>query len=252
MAASSPSSGLSAASLPPAEEAALWEAARGGRAEARARLIETYLPFARMLTAKLFAARIDHDLGFDDYLQYGSVGLIEAVDRYEPGFAVLFKTFATHRIQGAILGGIEHMSEKREQISVRQRLLSERRDSAKAALVDNAADLFAQLAQVAVGLALGYLLDHPDPEAREQTLVADNHYSGAEVRQLRAQMHALVERLPQRERMVIKYHYLNQMPFASIALDMELSKGRIAQIHRHGLDLLGQMMRSVRACDVAW
>lgn len=239
-----------AASLPLADEAALWDAARGGALPARERLIEAYLPFARILAAKVFARRIDHDLEFDEYLQFATVGLIEAVDRYKSERAIQFKTFAAHRINGAILSGIEHLSEKREQICVRQRLLAERAASNKTALDDDAGDIFQQLADVAIGFALGYILE--DAGEHDDAIVTENRYSAPEMRQLRSRIHALVGRLPQRERMVIKYHYLNQVPFGAIAESMEISKGRVSQLHRHALDLLRDMMKSVETCDVAW
>jgi RNA polymerase sigma factor FliA len=239
--------------LPLADEPALWKAARGGAAPARAKLIEGYLPFARIMAAKVYAGRIDHEQEFNEYLQFGTVGLIESIDRFDPDTGVLFKTFAAHRISGAILSGLESLSEKRVQVSTRKRLQFERRDSAKAALTDDAAkDVFHRLAEVAIGLALGYILDNPVVYQHDEAAVIEHQYAGLEMEQLRNRMQDLIAGLPQRERMVIKYHYLNQFPFTQIADTMGMSKGRISQLHRHGLELLRAAMQSVKACDVAW
>jgi RNA polymerase sigma factor for flagellar operon FliA len=237
---------------PPHEEPSLWAAARAGDAHARGRLIETYLPFARIMAAKLYAARVDHDIEFEDYLQYATVGLIESVDRFDPAFGTLFKTFAAHRIQGAISNGLEQSSEKRTQVATRRRLAAERRDSAAAALDVDGADLFQQLADVAVGLALGFALETAGDDA-----VADDNgplqpYGALEMAQLRSRLHALVAGLPQRERLVIKSHYLHHVPFNLIADTMGITKGRVSQIHRNALDQLRKAMRAMRACDVAW
>jgi RNA polymerase sigma factor for flagellar operon FliA len=240
-----------ASALPLADEPALWIAARANDTAARARLIEAYLPFTRILAAKLYAQRSDYDIEFEDYLQYGTVGMIESVDRFDASRGILFKTYAAHRIQGAILNGLEQNSEKRVQISVRKQLQAERRDSAKAALDVPAHDLFQQLAEVAASLALGYLLDNPSGEY-EEPAVAQNQYSGVEMAQLRARVQALISSLPQRERLVIKYHYLNQIPFHLIADTMGITKGRVSQIHSNAIGLLRSAMRSVKACDVAW
>lgn len=248
----SPAHGPRAVPQPLAEEATLWASARAGEDAARARLIEAYLPFARILAARLYAARIDYDVEFDDYLQYATVGLIESVDRFDPGFGVLFKTFAAHRIQGAVSNGLEQSSEKRVQVSTRKRLLAERRDAAAAVLGGDAADLFQQLADVAVGLALGYVLENPAEERLADADDTPQGYGALEMAQLRSRLESLVSALPQRERLVIKYHYLNHTPFNVIADTMGLTKGRISQIHRNALDLLRKAMRSVQACDVAW
>lgn len=240
-------------SLSLADEPALWKAVGAGAAAAREKLIEAYLPFARMLAAKIFASRIDHDLEFNEYFQFGTVGLIEAVDRFDPDLGIMFKTFAAQRINGAILNGLESLSEKRVQVSTRKQLQIERRDSARAALeTAGTGDVFQQLAEVAIGLALGYILDNPETYRHEDAVQAEHQYAGLEMRQLRNSMQALISGLPQRERMVIKYHYLNQFSFTQIADTMGVSKGRVSQIHHNGLELLRASMRSVKACDLAW
>lgn len=242
------------AAPPLSEEQALWAAARAGDAQARARLVEGYLPFARIMAAKLYAARVDHDVEFEDYLQYATVGLIESVDRFDPAFGAQFKTFAAHRIQGAVSNGLEQLSEKRVQVATRRRLLAERRDGAAAAIDLEAGDLFQQLADVAVGLALGFVLDSAgDAADADAPAPAPAHpYGAIEMAQLRSRLQALVAGLPQRERLVIKYHYLNQVPFNLIADSMGISKGRVSQIHHNALALLRKAMGSVKACDAAW
>ena len=241
-----------AAALPSVEELIQWQAAQGGDLPARERLIEIYLPLARVLAARLFAHRIDHDLEFEEYLQFATVGLIEAVDRYEPAREVLFKTFASHRINGAMLNGLEHLSEKREQVSTRKRLLDERRDSVHAALAQDKKDPFQQLAEVAIELALGHILDDPTAYLYDETAAPETQYSGLELKQMRERIRALVDNLPQRERSVIKYHYFNHVPFNVIAETLGLTKGRVSQIHRQALKLLLATAKSVKACDVAW
>lgn len=238
--------------LPLPDEAVLWASARAGSKPARERLIEAYLPFVRTVAAQVYAGRYDHDLEFDEYMQFGTIGLIESADRFDPAVGVLFKTFAGHRIKGAILSGIENMSEKRVQVSTRQRLMAERRESARSALDEQPKDLFQQLADMAIGLALGYLLDNPVVYQHDEGNPSANQYSNLEMRQLGSQLGALVGNLPERERMVIKYHYMNQLPFTEIAATMGISKGRVSQLHRSGLELLRASLKAVKACDVAW
>lgn len=237
------------AALPLPGEESLWAAARAGDEAARARLLEAYLPFAGVMAARMYGNRLEHDLDYEDYLQFGTVGLIEAADRYDPAQGVLFKTYAAHRINGAIQNGLEQMSEKRVQVATRQRLRAERRE---AAAVAEDKDLFQQLADIAIGMAIGYLIDEPEIYLHDEAAAPPHQYGGMELRQLRTRMQALVDGLPQRERLVIKYHYLQQLPFNLIAESMGLTKGRVSQIHSKALDLLRQAMQAVKACDVAW
>ncbi|GAB2842921.1 FliA/WhiG family RNA polymerase sigma factor [Pseudoduganella ginsengisoli] len=237
------------AALPLPGEETLWAAVRAGDDAARARLLEAYLPFAGVMAARMYAGRIEHDLDYEDYLQFGTIGLIEAADRYDPAHGVLFKTYAAHRINGAIQNGLEQMSEKRVQVSTRQRLRAERREGA---VIAEDKDVFQQLADIAVGLAIGYLIDEPEAYLQEDASAPPVQYGGMELQQLRNRMQALVDGLPPRERLVIKYHYLQQLPFNLIAESMGLTKGRVSQIHSKALALLREAMKAVKACDVAW
>jgi len=235
-------------------ESALWDSAKKGDPQARERLIEGYLDYARIIAAKLYSRRIDSDLEFAEYLQFATVGLIEAVDRFDPTKNIQFKTFAGLRVHGAVLSGLEQLSEKRVQISTRTRLQAERKDSAKMAdQQPNNTDVFQRLADVAVSLAIGYLLDNPAAEADAYTNIGfESHYTSIELHQLQEKIRALVENLPQRERIVIKYHYLNQIPFNVIAENLGISKGRVSQIHCHALQSLREAIKAINECDAAW
>ncbi len=175
------------------EEAGLWKRFHDQTdAAARTRLIELYVPFARILAAKLFSARRVRETEFDDYLHYAVIGLIEAVDRFDPSRNVLFRTFAAHRIQGSILNNVERLSERDEQMALKARLRKQRLESLREGGEEGArtSPLFEQMAEVAVGLALGYMLEGSGMYVTPEESRADDVYSGQELKQLRATIQA--------------------------------------------------------------
>lgn len=171
----------------------IWHETRS--AIVREQLITAYLPYARMLAAKTYSTRTHDDVPFADYHQLASLGLLEAVDRFDPHRGVRFRTYASKRIVGAILNGLESQTEKTSQISEQQRLRRERiasikaharrhlRSPSSAASDDQESDaecstddsllwetaaptveadptaLFRYLAEVSMGVALGILLE---------------------------------------------------------------------------------------------
>jgi RNA polymerase sigma factor for flagellar operon FliA len=238
-----------------AEEAALWSELRGGGcAGARARLIDMHLPFARVMAAKMYAGRIGNEFEFDEYLQHATVALIECVDRYDPGYGASFRTYSSKRLVGAILNGMEHASEKHQQLAFRSRVAAERLESLRepCSPSDGPADLFAGLARMAVGLALGYVLEDSGMYRADEQATPDGTYRSIELRQLQERVRALVDNLGERERRIIRYHYLNQLQFDHIAEILGVSKGRVSQLHRRALDLLREEARRVKECDMAW
>ena len=216
---------------------------------ARDRLIEHYLPFARIMAAKLYRDRHSPEFEFDDYLQYATIGMMEAMERYNHKGEASFKTYATLRISGEILDGIERLSERQQQIANYKRLRDERNASLASGKKGNA---FEQLAEIAIALALGHILDEVSSITGEEPSQADDHYRSLEMRQLRDYLVALVEQLPERERLVIKYNYFNHIPFDTVAQQWGVTRGRIAQLHRSALERLRQAAAELKQYDVAW
>jgi RNA polymerase sigma factor FliA len=232
-------------------EAGWWRAWRiHGDHGAREALVLHHLEFARIMAAKAYANRYNAAFEFADYMQFATIGLIEAVDRFDHELQIGFRTFSAQRIRGAILDGIMRMSEQQQQIKTRQRIAAER----AASLQDGkgGGDVFEQLASVAVGLALGYMLEGSGMLQSHEPEAPDNGYQRIELQQLRQQLGRLVSGLPERERLVIKYHYMNHLPFETIANMLSLSKGRIAQLHRSGLEQLRAAAGQIGPCDLAW
>lgn len=246
-----------------ADEAALWSRWCGDRdPRARERLLTMHLPYARTVAATYFGRRLHDEIEFDEYLQHARVGMLEALERFDPGRGVLFRTFAARRMHGAILDGLEHATEKQQQIAVRVRLARERLESAKAAPLEPGPSrplggeaLFRHLADVGIGLAICHLLDgtgmveapdRPEPASDER------HYRPVELAQLRERLVALVADLPPQQRTVIHAHYLQDQSFESLAERLQVTRGRISQIHRAALGSLRALLETSPACDVAW
>jgi RNA polymerase sigma factor for flagellar operon FliA len=74
-------------------------------AEARERLILDNLPHVRWVAMRIYE-RLAGAVSLDDLISSGVIGLINAVDSYDPAYNVKLKTYAEHRIRGAILDSI--------------------------------------------------------------------------------------------------------------------------------------------------
>lgn len=236
------------------EEHALWHSWRAeGDLTAREQLVHRHLELAKILAAKLFRRRTSSNFAFAEYMQYATVGLLESVDRYEPALGIGFRTFASRRITGAMLDGLYQMSEQQQQIQWRQRLRAERAASlAHMQPAVGRATVFEELAEIAIGLALGFLLEDTPMLQLEEPTQLDQQYARLELRQLQQRVCALVANLPERERLVIKYHYFHQVPFEQIATMFSVSRGRISQIHHRALRQLREAAGRVQRCDVSW
>jgi RNA polymerase sigma factor for flagellar operon FliA len=233
---------------------ALWHALRTrGDAAARERLVEHYMRFATVMAAKAYARRSFGGVDFEDYRQYATVGLLESIDRFDPARAIKFETFAASRITGAVLNGLETTSDIQGQVSARRRLIAAR----TASLGDDAADdnpdqVFAALAEVAIGLALGFALEDSGMYQSPDSDYPDRGYAAMEMKQFKERALAMVALLPGNQRLVLQYHYLQQIAFDQIALMLDLSKGRIAQIHKEALRKLQEQFREAGVLSLSF
>jgi RNA polymerase sigma factor for flagellar operon FliA len=194
----------------------------------------------------LYRARPDDSVSFDDYLQYARVGLLEAIDRYDPGREASFETFSGYRIRGAILNGLGRESEVAAQRAYWSTRTPERIDSLQPAAVRGGANLD-DFAQLAVGLALGFLLDR-DSEPVD-TSAASNPYAATELAELRGVVRGLVERLPERERDIVHQHYFHEREFQVIARELGVTKGRVSQLHSQALRRISELLDETSLLD---
>lgn len=99
------------------------------------------------------------------------------------------------------------------------------------------------LIEIAVGLAVGFMLEGTGLYQEEDAVVAPNAYESAAWNDMRSTLRACLEKLPDRERLVLSHHYFDGIAFDQIAALYRLSKGRISQLHRSALDRLRRTMR---------
>jgi RNA polymerase sigma factor for flagellar operon FliA len=244
-----------AADAGPEGEAQLWRGYRSGEdASAYAALAERYVPYAKRLAARLYARHGRDEIGLDEYQQLAMVGLLEAIPRYVPGRGALFTTFAAARIQGAILNGLERLTERRQQLAVRRRLLAERTASLvpRPLPLEATEGMLRDLGDVGVHVALGFILEATGMDAARAEGLPNDAYAQIELRQVQQQLWALVTRLPDREREVVEMHYRRGMRFEEIARTLRLSKGRVSQLHRQAVTRLRALASKAENCDIAY
>ena len=159
------------------------------------------------------------------------------VRRGVPGAS--FQNFARRRILGSISDGVARMSEIDAQVSQRRRAERERMVSLAPAARAKGADAIPALSELAVGLALGLMLEGTRMVARDDGAdPSPTAYDSLAYRQLQARLGEAVHKLPAREALVVRHHYLNGLSFAQLAELLGVSRGRISQLHQSALERL--------------
>jgi RNA polymerase sigma factor FliA len=218
-------------------EASLWRQFHVENQKSyRDRLFEFYQTLTRSIALGEFRRRPRYGLDFEDFLQLASSGLLEAIDRFDPLRGSPFEAFARRRIKGSISDGVSKSSEGAAQYTFVRRQHNERIASLMAQNDLQQNTHLQKLSEVVVGLAIGMLLEAsaldvvsaPEPDPYDCLAFTDMK---------RVVMRELSD-LPDPGGLVLRRHYLDGIPFGTIAQSLNLSKGRISQIHKDGLVVL--------------
>lgn len=230
------------AQIDPRLVAEWWQQWRRDRhSKARQSLIAHYLGLARSIAASVYKLRIDSSVAFEDYQQYGRIGLMEAVDRYDPERGIPFEAYAARRVRGAILNGLGHESELLAQRAFRA---AQTRDRVRSAREHSTSQgRLERLVGVTLTLAIGAILDGDFDGPVDESMMG-NPYAAAELAQLATRVWQLVEALGERERGVLLRHYRDGMEFQDIAVQFGVSKGRISQLHAQALGRIRDVLRA--------
>lgn len=240
-------SGLGLVVVPEREEAGLWRRyAQSPDVGLREALFERYRRFARSL-ARRHARRngLPRDM-VEDLEQFGYRGLLEAIDRFDTTRGATFLGFASARIAGSIVDGTASLDEHYAQVRFRRR---QERERLKSLTEEGASSRSAteELADLVAELAIGMILSAEDRDSPSAMVGrSDNGFDNLAWRQTRAVLKSRVEELPEPERTVIRQHYLNDLLFSQIATMLELSKGRISQLHKSALRKLHKSMKALK------
>jgi RNA polymerase sigma factor for flagellar operon FliA len=191
-------------------------------------------------------------LDADDLLSCGTIGLINAIDRFDPTRGSRFEAFASTRIRGAVIDHLRSlnwlprtaMARIRQMeyaiANLEQRLGRPPREDEIAEEANISTSRYRQMLQEAGTIVLS--LDAPlGPLAQEEglTSLADllederslEPGEQVEAQELMARLHVALNELPERERMLLALYYREELTMKEISKIMNVSESRVCQLH---------------------
>jgi RNA polymerase sigma factor FliA len=214
--------------------------------EARERLILEHLPQVRLI-ARRIQERLPDSISLDDLVSNGVLGLISAIDNFDPAHNVKLKTYAEYKIRGAILDSLRGLDwaprqrrRKSKQIEAaiavaEQRLKGTPTEEEIAAQLDITLDEYHEWLVEIRGLNLASLdyagndqgkdLLHYLPDTSENLPSA--LLERAELEKLLA---SSIDLIPEIEQTVLSLYYHEELTLREIAQVVNLHESRISQL----------------------
>jgi RNA polymerase sigma factor for flagellar operon FliA len=229
----------------------LWlDFRRTGDKAIRDRLILTYAPLVKYVAGRLGSGLPSH-VDDDDLVSYGLLGLIGAIERYDPGRDIKFETYAISRIKGSIIDELRSMDWVPRSVRARARdieraiaelegklgrapsdaEIAKRIGSTEEELNDSLSEIgrtsiaaLDELWTVSGGDQIALIdtiedTDVPDPQAA---------LSQTEMREAIADA---IARLPEREKLVVTLYYYEELTLREIGEVLGVTESRVSQLH---------------------
>ena len=232
---------------------ALWHAYQvdGDRA-ARERLILHFAPLVTVVAARV-GSGLPASVEQADLVSYGMFGLIDAIEKFEPGRGVKFETYAGTRIRGAIIDELRAIDWIPRSVRTKARAVDRAYAELEARLhraptdAEVAADMeitvselravFTQLATVNVAALdelVGAAQDRGSTFSLLDTLadpMAVDPSTTTEAGDTKRLLSRAIESLGDREKIVLVLYYFEGMTLAEIGRVLGVTESRISQMH---------------------
>ncbi|MFL5820598.1 MAG: RNA polymerase sigma factor WhiG [Solirubrobacteraceae bacterium] len=231
----------------------LWRSYRAnGDERARERLLLAYSPLVKYVAGRLSSGLPSH-VEEADLISYGLLGLISAIERFEPEREIKFETYAIPRIRGAIIDELRALDWVPRSVRARARAIERANlklehklqraptdaeiaaelgveiDQFNESLVQISNSTISALDEVwtvsdATGDQMSLLDTLQDPAAPDPASVAD-------AADLKDRVADAIARLPEREKMVIALYYYENLTLREIGEVLGVTESRISQLH---------------------
>jgi RNA polymerase sigma factor for flagellar operon FliA len=234
-----------------------------GTATATARTISESLVIEHLGLVRIIAtgmrSRLPEFIDFDDLIQAGTVGLVDAARKFSPDKQIAFSAYAKHRIRGAILDSLRQSDNASREMRRWQKRIEAAsiKLTAKLQRTPEEAEIAAEL-EVGVERLRTVMLhtrglepvsvssrqdeDLPDlelptqPETYPDSIYAQKELSGA--------LAEAVKGLPPRHQGVLRLYYAGGMTMRQIGERMGVNESRVCQIHKVAIGRLGECLRA--------
>ena len=215
--------------------------------------IVEYLPYVKRIVHRI-AIHLPPNVEIDDLINAGIIGLIQAIERYDPARDNKFTTYATFRIKGAVLSELrsrDFLSRsnrrktrelERAYLDLEHKLRREVKDEEVAEELGVDLDEFYRIKKMSsisfISFAeIGYSV-REDKETFMGYLVngyTEDALTLTRVKEVEAAVAGAIDELPEKERLVISLYYWDELTMKEIGEVLEITESRVSQIHSQAI-----------------
>jgi len=219
---------------------------------ARERLVLAYAPLVKYVAGRMASGLPSH-VEEADLISYGLLGLISAIERFEPERQIKFETFAITRIKGSIIDELRSLDWVPRSVRSRAREIEKANATLENELqraptdqeiadrlelsIDEFQDSLTRISNSSV-VALDELWTVSDASGDQVSLldtIKDTHAADParelDVTELKDRLADAIARLPEREKLVVALYYYENLTLREIGEVLGVTESRVSQLH---------------------
>lgn len=214
------------------------------------KLVLEYAPLVKTI-AKRIAGRLPPNVNLDDLISAGIVGLMDAIEKWDPQRQTKLRTYAEFRIKGAILDELRNQDwisrTQRDRIKFLEKIVRDlEQDLGRSPSEQEIAqslnmsleeyqNFFESCAPVTLISLDEQVFDDGDKKKLIDSIKADLKSIPENliaVKKLQRVIRKAITNLPEKYKMVISLHYYEELNFKEVAEVLGLTESRVSQIHK--------------------
>ena len=236
---------------------------KGVDGKLRDQLIMDYAPLIRFVAQRI-ASRLPSNVDIDDLISAGVIGLMDAIEKYDPSRDNKFKTYAEFRIRGAILDELRSQDwvprSVRDKAKKIEKTYAELEQKFGRAVSDEelskalGIDLEEYHEMVAKVKAVTLLsideLSGPNQHDRKSLLEclentnSKNPFTQLKSKGVRDLLIKNIEDLPEKQKLVLSLYYYEDLNLKEIGKILEVTESRVSQLHTQAVEKLRLKLKS--------
>lgn len=223
-----------------------------GDEQARERLVLAYSPLVKYVAGRM-ASGLPAHVEEADLISYGLLGLISAIERYEPEREIKFETFAITRIKGSIIDELRSLDWVPRSVRARAREIErvnaklenelqrpptdQEMADALGMTVEEFQESLLQISNSSI-VALDELWTVSDASGDQVSLLDTLQDPSAvdpahemDTTEMKDRLAEAIARLPEREKLVIALYYYENLTLREIGEVLGVTESRVSQLH---------------------
>ena len=233
----------------------------------RNQIITEYLPYVNRIVNRI-AVHLPPSVEVDDLVNVGIIGLIQAIERYDPSRDNKFITYAVFRIKGAVLSELRSRDFlgrttrrkirdlEKTYVQLEQKLGREVDDEEVASEMDMDLEQFYQVKRMSSISFISFEeIGYKSKEDRKRLmsyLISDDSEDAltlTRLNELETSVAKAISELSEKERIVISLYYWDEFTMKEIGKALDITESRVSQIHSQAIGRLRRKLNKTHLIE---